>query len=57
MIIIIVFSSLIALPNQNKIDTRRAKTASSNQYMAIENVELMHECSPEHLRMGTVRLK
>ena len=25
--------------------------------MAIENVELMHECSPEHLRMGTARLK
>ena len=25
--------------------------------MAIENMELMHECSPEHLRMGTARLK
>ena len=24
--------------------------------MAIENVELMHECFPEHLRMGTVRI-
>ena len=23
--------------------------------MAIGNVELMHECSPEHLGMGTVR--
>ena len=25
--------------------------------MAIENGELMRECSPEHLRMGTARLK
>ena len=25
--------------------------------MAIENVELMHENSPEHLSMGTARLK
>ena len=25
--------------------------------MAIENVELLHECSLEHLRMGTERLK
>ena len=25
--------------------------------MAKENIELMHECSPEHLRMGRVRLK
>ena len=25
--------------------------------MAIENEELMHECSPEHLRMGTARWK
>ena len=24
--------------------------------MAIENGVLMHECSPEHLRMGTARL-
>ena len=25
--------------------------------MAIENMELMRECSPEHLSMGTARLK
>ena len=25
--------------------------------MAIENVKLMHECSPKHLRMGAVRLR
>ena len=25
--------------------------------MSIENVELMHECSPKPLPMGTVRLK
>ena len=25
--------------------------------MAMENGELMHECSPEHLRMGTAILK
>ena len=25
--------------------------------MAIGNVELMHECFPKHLRMGTVRMK
>ena len=24
--------------------------------MAIGNVELMHECFPEHLRMGIVRI-
>ena len=24
--------------------------------MALENVELVQECSPEHLRMRTVRL-
>ena len=25
--------------------------------MAILNVELMHECFPKHLRMGTARMK
>ena len=25
--------------------------------MAIENGELMHECFPKHLRMGTARMK
>ena len=25
--------------------------------MAIGNVELLHECSPKHLRMGTARIK
>ena len=25
--------------------------------MAIENVELMHECFPKHFRMGTARIK
>ena len=25
--------------------------------MAIRNGELMHECFPKHLRMGTARLK
>ena len=25
--------------------------------MAIRNVELMHECSPEHLRTGTAKTK
>ena len=25
--------------------------------MAIENVELMHECSPKHFSMGTGRMK
>ena len=24
--------------------------------MAVENVELVHECSPEHLRMRTARI-
>ena len=41
---------------QNKVDLMRAKKASSIQ-MATENVELMHEFSSEHLRMGIVRLK
>ena len=25
--------------------------------MTVENVELMHECFPKHLRMGTARMK
>ena len=25
--------------------------------MAIGNLELMHECFPKHLRMGTARMK
>ena len=36
---------------------RRAKNASSIQYMAIENVELVHEFSPDHWCIGTARLK
>ena len=39
-IIIIIMFSLIALPNKN------------SEPLATENVELMHKCSPEHLRMG-----
>ena len=25
--------------------------------MAIENYELMHECCPEHLRIGTAKIQ
>ena len=36
----------------------RTRNASSVPFnMAIENVELMQECSLEHLRMETTRLK
>ena len=50
----IVFS-LIALLNQNKVNPRRAKKKVPFT-MTIESVKLMHEVSPEHLRMGTVRI-
>ena len=48
--------SLIALPNQNKVDPRRAKKESSILY-GYWNVELMHEYFLQHLGMGTARMK
>lgn len=36
------------------ISERRVRVPFS---MDIEKVELVHECSPEHMRMTTVRLK
>ena len=34
------------------MDPRRVKKQVSITDMDIKNMELMHECSPEHLRMG-----
>ena len=54
---LIVKFYLIALDSHNVyivIEVRREQVPFS---MAIENMELMHECSPKHLRMGTARLK
>ena len=48
----IVFS-LITLPNQNKIDFRREKTASIPYSMVIENVELVHKYCLLQLSMQT----
>ena len=43
------------LPKLTGVFAERKKQVTFS--IAIENVELMHECSPEHLRKGTVRLK
>ena len=40
-----------SLPEQSKVDPRRAQKASYIQY-GVENGELMHECFPKHLRIG-----
>ena len=48
--------SLIAPPNQNKFDPRRTKKASFIQYGLLENEQLVHECFPKDLRMGTARM-
>ena len=46
---------------QKTFDSRQESFAERKKQvpfsMAIENVELMHKCSPEPLRMGTVRMK
>ena len=47
LIIIIVFSSIV-LHNQNKPISRQYRKQVPF-IMAIENVELMHECFPKHL--------
>ena len=47
---------LIALPNQNKVDPRRAKEASSIQY-AIGNVELMHKETEEEDKYKRVKME
>ena len=39
---------------QKSIGARREQVPFS---MTIENGELMHDCFPKHLRMGTARLK
>ena len=43
--------SFISLPNQ--IQGTKKKTFS----MAIENLKLLQECCPQHLRMGTAGMK
>ena len=49
--------SLIALHVQNVFTVIVERREQVPFRMAIENGELMHECSPEHLRIGTARLK
>ena len=54
-IVCLQFSCFIAGTSPDKsIGARREQVPFS---MAGENVELMHECSPEHLRMGTATFK
>ena len=48
--------SLIKLPNQNEVDTRSAEMQVPFS-MAIEIVEFMHDCCPEHQYMGITKLK
>ena len=43
------------LPELTTVFAERKKNVPFS--MAIQNVKLMHGCSPEHLRMGTARLK
>ena len=50
-VISIVFN-LIALPNQNKLDPRRAEKNKFKFSLAITNVKLMHQCSPKQLKYG-----
>ena len=49
--------SLIALHVQNVFTVMVERREQVPFSMAIEHGKLMHECSPEHLRMGTARLK
>ena len=49
--------SLIAPHFQNAFTVIVARRDQVPFSMAIENGELMHECSPEHLRIGTAILK
>ena len=52
----LLFSSVLMTGTspQKSIGARREQVPFS---MTIENGELMHECFPKHLRMGTARLK
>ena len=47
--------------NSNSLPELSAVFAEKNgklhSVFSYKNVELMHKCSPEHLRMGTLRLK
>ena len=49
--------SLTAVHFQNGFAVIADRGEQFQLSMAIENVVFMHECSPEHLRMGTVRLQ
>ena len=53
-IIIIVFSLNTPTKTKSITEERQKQVPFS---MAIENVELVHQCSHEHLRMDTVKLK
>ena len=52
--------TLNALPIQNKVEPSLIRFCRAKKKVifriATENGELMHECSPEHLRKGTVRM-
>ena len=47
----------MALPNQNKVNPRRANKNQVPFRMARENRELLRECCPEHLHKRTARVK
>ena len=54
IVICLLFSGFIAGTSpQKSIGARREQVPFS---MAIENVEVVHECFPKHLGMGTARL-
>ena len=57
LLLLLLFQWLIKLhsPNKTKLIPREQKKVSIS--FAIEDVELMREYSPEHLRMEAVRLK
>ena len=56
VIIIIIVFSLIALHNQIKVNSRRAKKANSIQY-CYRKWELMYEFFHKHSPMGTAWMK
>ena len=51
-----MFSLIALLSNQNKVDVCRAKKANSIKYR-YRKYGLMHQCSPEHLHIGTAKIK
>ena len=53
IIIITITFSLVALPNENKVDPRRVKRATTIQSRCKKKMKHMQECFPKQLRMRT----